>query len=668
MGIKSTNRVESYYNYFAESGKDAVTPKPGPFAATGGFLNDYESGGTWYRAHIFLNPGTFEVPSSASPGSCDYLVIGGGGGGGNCNGGGGGAGTVLYGTGFAATAGDHLVQVGQGGCGANRSQTSVPTSQVYDGYPSKFTPAYVAPGGGGGGNGYDPGPHNTGRPGGSAGGGGTNPDGAPNAPGTAANGTYPGSGPKVGAWGGNGGSGSPPVGNGGGGGGAGGNGYNHNSPTIRGGGGSGMTFAAGDILGIELKVGGGGGGGGPSSAPPSGGGVQQNPAATAAGGAEGRAAGNHPTSDGNKPGNCSTLMGTGGGGGGAGSWPNSAGGSAAPGMVIVRYAISNPGTVAKATGGLITYAGGKTIHSFLWPGTFATQPTWSTTNVEYICVAGGGCGGAEGTHTPGLGGQAGGGGAGGFRTNVPGVTTANPTVPLTGAAVPLGSSSFAVTVGAGGYGLEYISQSAKGNGTDSTIAFPGGTITATGGGQGGGLDGGGEAPGGSGGGSGDSNSDPTSVGAPGNNPPFSPVQGHAGGNAPGYGGAYSGGGGGGAGQVGQDGGPVVGVGGAGAEVSITGESVYYAGGGGGGNWGTTSWPGQGGAGNPHGIGVGLKSPGPPSGPSPGAPWVGQPTWSGPGGHGTSGAGGGGGGTQYPTPAYQHGGNGGSGIVIIAYPS
>ena len=57
MGIKSTNRVESYYNYFAESGKDAVTPKPGPFAATGGILSDYESGGTWYRAHIFLNPG-----------------------------------------------------------------------------------------------------------------------------------------------------------------------------------------------------------------------------------------------------------------------------------------------------------------------------------------------------------------------------------------------------------------------------------------------------------------------------------------------------------------------------------------------------------------------------------------------------------------------------------
>ena len=93
MGIKSTNRVESYYNYFAESGKDAVTPKPGPFEATGGFLNDYESGGTWYRAHIFLNPGTFEVPSEVQPGSCDYLVIGGGGGGGNCNGGGGGAGT-----------------------------------------------------------------------------------------------------------------------------------------------------------------------------------------------------------------------------------------------------------------------------------------------------------------------------------------------------------------------------------------------------------------------------------------------------------------------------------------------------------------------------------------------------------------------------------------------
>ena len=263
MGIKSTNRVESYYNYFAESGKDAVTPKPGPFEATGGFLNDYESGGTWYRAHIFLNPGTFEVPSEVQPGSCDYLVIGGGGGGGNCNGGGGGAGTVIYGEGFNATAGEHQVWVGQGGAGAPRGQEAVGTYNVYDGALSFFTPSHQAPGGGGGGNGNNPGAWNAGRPGGSAGGGGTNPAGAPNAPGSAPS-TYPGSGPKVGTWGGNGGSGSPPVGNGGGGGGAGGNGYNHNSGTYRGGGGPGITFSAGDILGIELKVAGGGGGGGPA--------------------------------------------------------------------------------------------------------------------------------------------------------------------------------------------------------------------------------------------------------------------------------------------------------------------------------------------------------------------------------------------------------------------
>ena len=664
MGIKSTNRVESYYNYFAESGKDAVTPKPGPFEATGGFLNDYESGGQWYRSHIFLNPGTFEVPSEVQPGTCDYLVIGGGGGGGNCNGGGGGAGTVLYGEGFAATAGDHLVQVGQGGCGANKGQEGVPTSQIYDGGPSKFTPTYEAPGGSGGGNGNNPGAWNAGRPGGSAGGGGTNPDGAPNAPGTAP-GTYPGSGPKVGTWGGNGGSGSPPVGNGGGGGGAGGNGYNHNSGTYRGGGGPGITFAAGDILGIELNVAGGGGGGGPAPGGTSGGSIQDNPGATDAG-----AAGGISNNSGGTPGGAATKFGTGSGGGGGAAWPGSAGGNAAPGMVIVRYAIGNPGTVAKATGGLITYAGGKTIHSFLWPGTFATQPTWSTTNVEYVCVAGGGCGGAEGTHAPSVGGQAGGGGAGGFRTNVPGVTTSDPTVPLTGAAVPVGSSSFGVTVGRGGYGAEYVSQSAKGNGTDSTIAFPGGTITATGGGQGGGIDGGGEAPGGSGGGSGDSNSDPTSVGAPGNNPPFSPVQGHAGGNAPGYSGAYSGGGGGGAGAVGGTGGATPAAGGAGAECSITGSPVYYAGGGGGGNNSANGWPGEGGAGNLHGVGVGGKTPGPPSGPSPGTPWLqnGPAGWSGPGGHGTSGAGGGGGGTRYSAPAETHGGNGGSGIVIIAYPS
>ena len=37
MGIKSSNKAESYYNYFGDSGKDAVGAAPlGPFQATGG--------------------------------------------------------------------------------------------------------------------------------------------------------------------------------------------------------------------------------------------------------------------------------------------------------------------------------------------------------------------------------------------------------------------------------------------------------------------------------------------------------------------------------------------------------------------------------------------------------------------------------------------------------
>ena len=669
MGIKSNNPTESYYNYFSDSGKDAVgAAPPGATSATGGFLSDYEHSGTWYRAHIFLNPGTFEVTEGTA--TCNYLVIGGGGGGGNSNGGGGGAGTVLYGEGYTATKGSYTVQAGGGGAGAcNNTENQNPEllSYIFNGWPSYvFSREYTAPGGGGGGNGFNPGGWNQGKRGGSGGGGGTNPAGIAVAFADATSGTYPGSGSKLGRWGSNGGKGSVNVGNGGGGGGAGGVGIDCNAPTQKGGGGSGMTFTAGEILGIELKVGGGGGGGGPAPGGPSGGAVSDNPAATAAGGGQTRA-----TSSANSPGNASALMGTGGGGGGGAAYPGSGGGSGAPGMVIVRYEIPNPGISAKATGGLITYTPTKVVHSFLWPGTFATEPTWSTTNVEYVCVAGGGAGGSAGTHGPGVGGQGGGGGAGGFRTNVPGVTTADPTVPLTGAAVPLGGpSSFAVTVGAGGYGInQALNGNNRQNGTPSSIAFPGGTITAAGGGSGGGIDGGNVQPGGSGGGSGDSNSDPTSVGGPGNNPATSPIQGHAGGNAPGYSGVFSGGGGGGAGAVGGTGGATPANGGAGVECSITGSPVYYAGGGGGGNnqGQANAYPGWGGAGNPHGIGVGAVVP--PNGPPIGTPWKDGENYNsaGPGGHGTSGAGGGGGGTAYLAPKEMPGGNGGSGIVIIAYP-
>lgn len=58
---------------------------------------------------------------------------------------------------------------------------------------------------------------------------------------------------------------------------------------------------------------------------------------------------------------------TGGGGGGRyGSGDTNNGGSGGSGVVIIRY----PGSVAKATGGSITYAGGYVIHTFTSSGAF----------------------------------------------------------------------------------------------------------------------------------------------------------------------------------------------------------------------------------------------------------------------------------------------------------
>jgi len=76
--------------------------------ASGGIIHEWtEPGpGVKYRAHIFINPGNFDVSSipGSHPGTMEYLVVGGGGGGAGDNGGGGGGsftgtGTVLSGAG-----------------------------------------------------------------------------------------------------------------------------------------------------------------------------------------------------------------------------------------------------------------------------------------------------------------------------------------------------------------------------------------------------------------------------------------------------------------------------------------------------------------------------------------------------------------------------------------
>ena len=177
------------------------------------------------------------------------------------------------------------------------------------------------------------------------------------------------------------------------------------------------------MSGYELKVAGGGGGGGPAPGGTSGGSAQNNPAATAAGGGGVKSAASPA------PGNHGVAA-TGGGGGGGGGNPDSEGGNGGSGIAVIRYQIGSTQTdTAKATGGSISYSGGKTIHQFLSSGTFTiTNP--SLTSVDYLVVAGGGGGGFQ---------AGGGGGAGGFRTG-----TSFPVSPSPGV--------YSITVGAGGGG------------------------------------------------------------------------------------------------------------------------------------------------------------------------------------------------------------------------
>lgn len=276
-----------------------------------------------------------------------------------------------------------------------------------------------------------------------------------------------------------------------------------------------------------------------------------------------------------------------------------------------RVADIGTGYITGATGGTITYSGGYTIHTFTASGTFTPSVTG---NVEVLIVGGGGGGGAFG----------GGGGGGGVIYNSSYAVTTSP---------------ITVTVGDGGNGdPTYNSGSTGSKGSDSVF----GGITATGGGGGGsricgapctGVAG---ASGGSGGGG--SPADGAPVGAGG---PASPVgQGNDGGNGGNFG--WGGGGGGGAGAKGaaanlNNGGN----GGSGLTFSISGNSAYYGGGGGGCvyNTGTVGSGGTGGGGAGGLLASGVA--------------------------GTTNTGGGGGGGS--AGAYT-GGKGGSGIVIVRYPT
>lgn len=292
------------------------------------------------------------------------------------------------------------------------------------------------------------------------------------------------------------------------------------------------------------------------------------------------------------------------------------------GTVISLYGIGGVGdgyAAPKATGGVISYADGYTIHTFFASGTFT--PIIDINNVEYLVVAGGGGAGR------------GGGGAGGLRsttTATGGGGSLESKISLTA------TTNYTVTVGSGGtFGNDSVQAT---NGGSSSF----GSITSLGGGFGGRYTAPNAGSGGSGGG-GESSNFVGTGGAGTTN------QGFNGGSA---GTTFSGSaGGGGAGAAGTNGsssssGPA-GNGGNGVGVSITGSSIFYGGGGAGGNHfsSTVGTPGTGGGGA-----AGLYGTSSPNGQN-----------------GTANTGGGGGGGSGQTNVISsNGGNGGSGIVIVRY--
>ena len=648
------------HGYFERQGDlynaPGVTPPDTGLTASGGVVSDYTNGPAVYRAHIFTSSGTFNVTELGNIGSnVDYLVVAGGGSGSpqtsgslySASGGGGAGGlrTSLPGI-MPATSSQvpvavasYNIVIGAGGAYSLTAQGNpgTDTSLAYNG----GTITSNAGGGGGetqqsgltGGSGGGQGGNNhaSSRTGGAA-----NPNSDPTRQG------YPGTNLAT----------NDNDGSGGGGGGAGAAGQPYVSPTRSGlTGGAGVQVAiagptATTFTGVGAKnpannqyqyFAGGGGGGGYDGAP------------TGVGGVGGGGRGETPPAP--SPAERHGLQGTGGGGGGArGNGSSIGSGSGGSGIVIVRYQI---GTVAatKATGGSVSFyeTGGvtKTIHTFIHSGDF--NVTNGPISIEYAMVGGGGSGGGIDNNS----GAGGGGGAGGF---------------LTGSST-LGNGPKAVVIGAGG--------GVTADGVDTTFN----SLTAGKGGYGASRPGNGNpAPLGSGGGG---------AGTNGNSGGSSGPQGNPGGSSSTSGGYSSGGGG--AGQAGGNG---------------TSPSPLAAGYGGYGvQLPTTFRDPTSGVGQPNTSGHGVYPDGTRSGrtfPTPGGFWVagggggagdGDNTsgWGGAGGGGAGGAGhspdtdgamgqnamantGGGGGSQSNTPQpWPRGtpftsGKGGSGIVLIAYPS
>ena len=152
---------------------------------------------------------------------------------------------------------------------------------------------------------------------------------------------------------------------------------------------------------------------------------------------------------------------------------------------------SNAVQTFAATGGTILTPGdGYKYHYFTASGTFDVSNVTGSGQVEYLVVAGGGGGGVDYfQNAPRLGC---GGGAGGLRTNFPGIIDAASN-PLTSISFLVGVGPYTITVGAGGAGATYDNNNPKDwrasnlpgtNGSSTLITSPYGSFEAIGGGGG----------------------------------------------------------------------------------------------------------------------------------------------------------------------------------------
>ena len=719
MGLRSQNNPQaSFRDVFSATGRDAVNAAPPGIAleghtATGGVIGDYVVGNTIYRTHTFTSSGTFNVTDIGNVDSTvDYLVVGGGGGGGGgYEAGGGGAGgfrtTCPEGPGgpggsessYTVSAGSYTVTVGGGGVGGPGAHgDGSPLQKGKNGNQSAFfptpvsypNPSYIRSEGGGGGGTYSPGnpvSEAEGIPGGS-GGGAANCH--PAGPASGGGASYEaGSSTPVPTQGYRGGNRGPQAHNayynGAGGGGAGAAGADQNDNTLPGsfGGNGKRTSIVGPTytIGTPGPASAGGTGGGPSTAVTggwlAGGGggalygypnMAHLPQTRGAGGGGAGGHGGSPVVDATN-----ALQSTGSGGGASGHTGRN-GGHGGSGIVVIRYQIGTVQTdTAKATGGSISFTpGGKTVHVFTGSGTFTAPAPLNPTalSVEYLVVGGGGGGGSCVKTADALGG----GGAGGLRSNHPEIPA-----PLRGGSYAFSVGvPYTVTVGGGGSGGIHNPNAHVGmrgqSGSNSEI-YPTSQpyphtdyIRSVGGGGGGSYEANTASnrdgiPGGSGGGgAGGSNG----AGGAGNTPsdPNWPIpMGNPGGaRGPNFG--AGGGGGFTAAGTASDGSNNPGPGGNGITLSISGSPTGYAGGGGGGACGPFRGSFTGGT-AVDGGGAGAPADG-----------SNLPTYRGDSGTmGTGGGGGGAGGSNTPEPVYplladglRFGGNGGSGIVIISYPT